>query len=1488
MKNKLLASILTACMLLTMLPTAAFAAETEAEPGTEQTASGPENAGNQPDGGGDDAGGPDNNRSSETANVSSREELEAALKDSSVSTINIDSNIDMGDTDWNGVQIEKGRTLVINGNDNTISGLKVHKAYMGPNGSGIPGDGGSADYYTAWIADNKGTLTINDLTFSDAEIDANPLTTEKQSTGSSILAVVVANNSGELTYNNVNVVGSTVRGYSKVGLLHGFTQNNGSFVANKCSVENSQVVLEADGSDKEAALSGILIGYDGNNAARTNGIKMSGCEITINSSVQWNAEIQTKPDGTRYVSNWGLTSPTYTHGSNGTDSVAFVAEVGGYQYETLPAAIAAAQDGETVKLLENITEANAIQIPQDADITLNLNGQVLMVTNGDALLNNGVLTILDSLTGGKIISENSGAIGVGSGSTTTIQSGTFESVEGAVFTSKSIGATINIEGGTFSASDNAVIAGNGSSRTGDPNVINIKGGTFNGSIKSSGYVACGIYAPWKDQIKVSGGTFNITGGAGIVARAGTVTVTGGEFKTTGNVTGMVGDSRNVVPCAALVFDSAANYPGMTETSKISVSGGTFISDSGVDAVNAVENGDTSRISIASGIFSSDVKDYCATGYTAVKDETTGLWTVKASEGMVAKPEGNGDGSVSAEVGGEFAGTENGNDGVEVENSKLEIDVTTGGENKPNENVNKTTVTIQPASLESVKNSSVSNVEITTDVGVVTLDKAAWDSITENAGGSSVTLTVEKKADGSSPADWTVSAVDSKGETVFSSEDQRDGEISISVPYTKENLNDGDQVVVYYIGENGQLEAMTTTYNQENKTLTWSTDHLSDFGDVIIGPDTEAVWISGTELKAGTLADALSAVASKGGTIDLVNNATLADAKFVISKNVTIQKSAVATNVPAISATVAAGETAGAFTVTENASLTLNGVKLVVQGTANTETDGGKYDGTGIILNNSANGTGGKFILNNAEVELTELQRGMVFQVTASNLASIEMNSSKLTIQNIDGNASNGGMWSIKNDSTVIVSHCGNHGLSVQEITVDHSMIHVDDAGYVGVLAQKVELKNGAEVSVTNSGNQLPLDSQWAPNGEKYENAVEIKKGGSLSVDETSSMELTGNKSNSILIADQGSLDNQGTITGEIVIAGSTQHLVKVLVDGKIVAAATVADKGSYTLPAAPSKSGYDFKGWSNGTATYAANAQVENITADMEFTAKWEKQKDDSSSGSSDNERTYAIITEDDGNGSVTVSADEASAGTRITVTVKPDAGYELDELTVTDAKNKDLKVTKRSETTYTFHMADSKVTVEASFAKDGTVQQPDTRFDDVAKSAWYYKAVEYVAENGIMSGVSAREFAPNAGFSRAMLAQTLYAMSGKPAVKAESTFADVAANAWYADAVNWAAEKGYVSGVGDGKFAPDASVTREQMALILYRYAGSPDASGMVLREFADGDSVSAYAVDAIRWAVHEGLISGMENNTLAPQGTATRAQVAQILMNFHQKLDK
>ena len=585
MKNKLLASILTACMLLTMLPTAAFAAETEAEPGTEQTASGPENAGNQPDGGGDDAGGPDNNRSSETANVSSREELEAALKDSSVSTINIDRNIDMGDTDWNGVQIEKGRTLVINGNDNTISGLKVHKAYMGPNGSGIPGDGGSADYYTAWIADNKGTLTINDLTFSDAEIDANPLTTEKQSTGSSILAVVVANNSGELTYNNVNVVGSTVRGYSKVGLLHGFTQNNGSFVANKCSVENSQVVLEADGSDKEAALSGILIGYDGNNAARTNGIKMSGCEITIDSSVQWNAEIQTKPDGTRYVSDWGLTSPTYTHGSNGTDSVAFVAEVGGYQYETLPAAIAAAQDGETVKLLKNTELTSDLSFSYSGNFDV---ASCILETNGHKL----------SVPSDKriVLQSSSGKIQNSTPATSKTDLKSMMVVEE--------GGALTIENGTYSTKAAQLILSNGE--------VVINNGTF----------ICDAEDTEANKVLDGKTAFNISGAeAALTFKNGTLTADVGTethymlygiFAQGGaNVT--LGDQSGTGPVIRSIYAPVGlNNTTSAPTVNVEIFGGEYHS-----RINAPENyqkfngvlylsGD-SNVTIHNGIFTADTK-----------------------------------------------------------------------------------------------------------------------------------------------------------------------------------------------------------------------------------------------------------------------------------------------------------------------------------------------------------------------------------------------------------------------------------------------------------------------------------------------------------------------------------------------------------------------------------------------------------------------------------------------------------------------------------------------------------------------------------------------------------------------------------------------------------------------------------------------------------------------------------------------------------------
>lgn len=306
-------------------------------------------------------------------------------------------------------------------------------------------------------------------------------------------------------------------------------------------------------------------------------------------------------------------------------SAAFAAQVGGVMYTTLADALAAADENAIVKLLEDVT--GQVAIPAGKKLTLDLNGKTI-THSGTAIINNGTLIVKN----GAVVSTGNCGIGVGSNSETTILSDvTVTAQESAVITSKSTGAKIFIEGGTFTSTDNAVIAGNGSERTGNPNIIVINGGTFNGGIMTAGYVACGIYAPWKDQITVNGGTFHITGGAGIVARAGQVSVNGGTFICTGNATGKVGDSRVVVPCAALVFDSEANYPALTNESVILVKNGTFTVESGVAVAHAVKAAEdlNPRIVIEGGSFSGNPTTFVKEGCTA--QEKDGIWTVQKSE-----------------------------------------------------------------------------------------------------------------------------------------------------------------------------------------------------------------------------------------------------------------------------------------------------------------------------------------------------------------------------------------------------------------------------------------------------------------------------------------------------------------------------------------------------------------------------------------------------------------------------------------------------------------------------------------------------------------------------------------------------------------------------------------------------------------------------------------------------------------------------------------
>lgn len=173
--------------------------------------------------------------------------------------------------------------------------------------------------------------------------------------------------------------------------------------------------------------------------------------------------------------------------------------------------------------------------------------------------------------------------------------------------------------------------------------------------------------------------------------------------------------------------------------------------------------------------------------------------------------------------------------------------------------------------------------------------------------------------------------------------------------------------------------------------------------------------------------------------------------------------------------------------------------------------------------------------------------------------------------------------------------------------------------------------------------------------------------------------------------------------------------------------------------------------------------------------------------------------------------------------------------------------------------------------------------FDDVPADAWFAEAVQYVYEHDLMTGVSENLFAPNAQMNRAMVAQILFNMEQPTETEAPAVFRDVAPDAWYAEAVNWAVWQGYMSGYGAGNFGPNDALTREQLVTVLWRYSGSPVAGDpAMLNVFSDAALTSDYAQQAMIWAYAQGVISGNADGTLNPQGTATRAEIAQMLMNY------
>ncbi|MCB7514105.1 S-layer homology domain-containing protein [bacterium 210917-SL.2.15] len=290
----------------------------------------------------------------------------------------------------------------------------------------------------------------------------------------------------------------------------------------------------------------------------------------------------------------------------------------------------------------------------------------------------------------------------------------------------------------------------------------------------------------------------------------------------------------------------------------------------------------------------------------------------------------------------------------------------------------------------------------------------------------------------------------------------------------------------------------------------------------------------------------------------------------------------------------------------------------------------------------------------------------------------------------------------------------------------------------------------------------------------------------------------------------------------------------------------------------------------------------ENVKANESFEVKYTRP----SSGGGSSSTTYAVNVEKAKHGSVDSNRSRASSGTTVTLTVQPDNGYELDELTVTDKNGNELKLTKKSDTKYTFTMPKSAVTVEATFVEESK----DMGYSDVSADAWYADAVQYVSDKGMMQGNNGK-FMPADKLNRGQMAQVIFNLEGHQTVNYAMSFGDVKGSEWFAEAVRWAASEKIVSGYDNGNFGPNDPITREQLAVILFRYAQYKGMDTVTLEEnltgFADADEISGYAVSALNWAVGAGVINGTGAG-LAPKANATRSEVAQMLMNFDQNVVK
>ena len=439
--------------------------------------------------------------------------------------------------------------------------------------------------------------------------------------------------------------------------------------------------------------------------------------------------------------------------------------------------------------------------------------------------------------------------------------------------------------------------------------------------------------------------------------------------------------------------------------------------------------------------------------------------------------------------------------------------------------------------------------------------------------------------------------------------------------------------------------------------------------------------------------------------------------------------------------------------------------------------------------------------------------------------------------------------------------------------------------------QDVEVKENetATFTVKVTGTE-PLSYQWQQktSGSDWTN-IDSANAATYTTEKTT-MDMNGTQYRCVVSNSAGSVEsNAATLT----VTAIPTYSITVETDGNGIASAsqTSAAEGTLITLTATPNNGYHFDRFEviSGDITITNNtftmpAEPVTVKAVFDRDSSGGAHHPDAGSTTPASSDRYEIETPSDvENGSVKVSPSKAEKGDTVTVTVTPDDGYVLDKLAVYDEDGDKLDLNDKGDGKFTFQMPKGDVSIEVSFAP---IEDETADFSDVPADAWYAEAVQYVYENGLMTGTSDTAFSPDLTTSRSMIATILWRMAGSPVVNYAMDFADVPADQWYAEAVRWASSEGIVGGYGNGSFGTGDPITREQFAVMLYRFAQKQGYDVSVgentnILSYTDVSSVSEYAIPAMQWAVGSGVITGM-GDTLAPQGETTRAQAAMMLMRF------